>query len=388
MSKTSPPSASPVAATSSRPGGPALPSPALESGWAPPIPGTDGPASWVPCAVFDPDSSSWKTPQALLPLSPDGTGADALPTWPRSGLMCAGSVYAVAKPEPPWKGTGSGSGAGEPGARPSVCGNYNRKGASASSGDGLATQAAEAAWPRPTTEDGGWNGAVCHGGGSDNLTLIGAVRVAENEIGEEGRASRILKEAALPWPRPTAAPKGSETYGHGEGNPTLLGAARAAELSWPRPAASDDAGPRDPDGRRGMLLRDLIREEAWARPRASAAEDRTTKRTPSQDDRHGEYLGVQVQEEEPEGPWPRLTVSDGLGGHCPDTERTRGRQGSEPQKQVLGARLNPAWEESLLGWPIGLVSGLPWPEYGREVAERKREARRNGDGSRPDSPAE
>lgn len=319
-----------------------------------------------------------------------------------------------------------------------------------------------------------------------------------------------VRQDGLPWPRPTAEDKGSETYGHGEGNPTLLGAARAADLpwprpdasgansgesletwearrevvrargingngmgtppgiavrqeelvSWPRPAASDDAGPRDPDGKRGMLLRDLPRETSWprpkasdaekgspnqatrtgpalpgavcqeeipwARPRASASEDRTTKRTPSQDARHGEYLGVQVQEEEPEatwarprasaahnrttrrspsahrgdclalqaiehepeGPWPRLTVSDGLGGHCPENKQPTKRQGSQPQKEVLGARLNPAWEEALLGWPIGLVSGLPWPEYGREVAERKRAARRNTNGSRHDSPPE
>jgi len=38
---------------------------------------------------------------------------------------------------------------------PSVCGNYNRKGASANSGDGLATQAQFAVWPTPTAQPDG-----------------------------------------------------------------------------------------------------------------------------------------------------------------------------------------------------------------------------------------
>lgn len=163
------------------------------------------------------------------------------------------------------------------------------------------------------------------------------------------------------------------------------------ETSWPRPKASDaEKGSPNQATRTGPALPGAVCQEEipWARPRASAAEDRTTKRTPSQAAGHGEYLGVQVQEEEPETSWPRLTVSDGLGGHCPADKQPTKRQGSQPQKEVLGARLNPAWEEALLGWPIGLVSGLPWPEYGREVAERKRAARHSTSGSRPDSPPE
>lgn len=56
---------------------------------------------------------------------------------------------------------------------PTVCGNYNRKGASATSGDGLAT--AIAMWPTPTASDGTKGGRVTPRKSRDGGTLIEAV---------------------------------------------------------------------------------------------------------------------------------------------------------------------------------------------------------------------
>ena len=88
-------------------------------------------------ATFDPDSCSWRTRQPLLIAVSDEFSA----TWPRSGTMQNGecwermplerriveSVFGL------WLPT------------PTVSGNHNRKGSSATSGDGLATAVAKMA---------------------------------------------------------------------------------------------------------------------------------------------------------------------------------------------------------------------------------------------------
>lgn len=56
---------------------------------------------------------------------------------------------------------------------PTVCGNYNRKGASASSGDGLATWAAM--WPTPTASLSDKGGRITPRKGREGGTLIEAV---------------------------------------------------------------------------------------------------------------------------------------------------------------------------------------------------------------------
>jgi hypothetical protein len=256
--------------------------------------------------------------------------------------MLAGSVYAVRKLALPWRGTGSGSSGGEqPWARPSVCGNWNRVGASATSGDGLATQAlAEEPWPRPDATAA--NSGETVESWDARRERVRARGINGNGMGEPLGIAVQREEPAATWPRPTAADggRGSMTYGHGEANPTLLGAVlRAEEGSWPRPTATD--------GKAGTI--------------------------------HGTgsptLLGAA---REAEGSWPRPTCSDSTGGHCPE----------EKKPAILGATLNPAWVEILLGWPLGLVSGLPWTEHGREVAARRREARRSTPGSPPGSSPE
>ena len=125
-------------------------------------------------AKYDPDSRSWKTPQCSLVAGLDVFSA----TWPQWGMMRDGVSWELKRPAhltsdieygskpngETWptptahdaKDTGapSESRRKSPGLfacamqkipTPTVCGNYNRKGASPTSGDGLATWAARSA---------------------------------------------------------------------------------------------------------------------------------------------------------------------------------------------------------------------------------------------------
>ena len=124
----------------------AQPETALELTASDPASGKKWPESSV---RYDPASSSWKTVHCLweevLPWS-----SVILPTW---GMTRNGSVYRHPTAERPISGTGAGLW-----PTPTVCGNYNRKGASATSGDGLATAVLRRTWPTPTaTACKGWS---------------------------------------------------------------------------------------------------------------------------------------------------------------------------------------------------------------------------------------
>jgi len=93
-------------------------------------------------AMFDRDSSSWKTAQ----LSLLGDSGKSSVTWPRSGMTADGRCWALPMSGRRTAETGSGLW-----PTPTVCGNHNRKGASEHSGDGLATAVKK--WPTPTAND-------------------------------------------------------------------------------------------------------------------------------------------------------------------------------------------------------------------------------------------
>lgn len=117
-------------------------------------------------ASLDPHSSGWKTAQRSLL----GDSDELLETWPRSGMTRNGSAFLRESAERPISVTASGFW-----PTPTVCGNYNRKGASQNSGTGLATAVAMSlttnpsgstdsltargkAWPTPTaTSFKGWS---------------------------------------------------------------------------------------------------------------------------------------------------------------------------------------------------------------------------------------
>ena len=124
---------------------------------------------------YDPDSCSWRTHQCSLA----GDLEPYLETWPQWGLMRGGECWEQQTLAHHISGTESGSSVwiGTPTATmsersekfaegrmstpaefvknwptPTVCGNYNRKGSSPTSGDGLATAVQK--WPTPNSWDG------------------------------------------------------------------------------------------------------------------------------------------------------------------------------------------------------------------------------------------
>lgn len=100
-------------------------------------------------AKYDPASHSLKTAQ--LSLLADLIGCS--PTLPRSGLMRDGECWELPMLEAPTAATASGFW-----PTPTICGNYNRKGASKTSGDGLATSVTRRTYPTATaTAYKGWS---------------------------------------------------------------------------------------------------------------------------------------------------------------------------------------------------------------------------------------
>ena len=93
-------------------------------------------------AKYDPDLCSWKTAQCLL----FGEEPESLQTLPRSGITRDGMLWERPTLVPRISETESGSW-----PTLTVCGNYNRKGLSKTSGDGLATAVKK--WPTPTVHN-------------------------------------------------------------------------------------------------------------------------------------------------------------------------------------------------------------------------------------------
>lgn len=252
-----------------------------------------GPTSGAGFGTFDRDSSSWRTCRDLFgmdyPLS--------LETWPKRGSLRNGAVSARRMWERPTVESGYSS---WPTA--TVNGNYNRKGLSPTSGDGLATAVAQ--WPTPRAEDSESTGA--HRDTPDTLT-----------------------SATRQWQTPRAV------YGAGhagmESETHLTGQA----IAWQAPA-TDSFRSRGGERKDEMGLDQQAR--TWATPRSSVAENRTTKRTPSQKagrangGGHGEYLSVQAAE------------------HSFPPDQQTGRGGPRTPSGVV---LNPRFVEALMGLPDG-----------------------------------
>ena len=115
-------------------------------------------------ARFDPALRSWRTAQPSLL----GDSDEFSVTWPRSGMTAGGLCWELPTLAPPTSATDSGLW-----PTPTVCGNYNRKGASPTSGDGLATAVKN--WPTPTASLGTKGGRVTPRKSREGGTLIEAV---------------------------------------------------------------------------------------------------------------------------------------------------------------------------------------------------------------------
>ena len=174
-----------------------------------------GPTWRASLAKYDPDSCSWKTAQLCLL----GDSELSLVTWPRSGMTAGGQCWELPMLERRTRGTGFGFWLGTPTATmsvrsdrfkspgmtpaelvqqypergmwptPTVCGNYNRKGASATSGDGLATVVKK--FPTPTAT----NTKAHHMRGADH----GKEREARS-YGAIGQLNPTWVEWLMGWP--------------------------------------------------------------------------------------------------------------------------------------------------------------------------------------------
>ena len=122
-------------------------------------------ATWrASLARFDPGSCTWRTAQPSLLADSDECSV----IWPRSGMTAGGLCWELPTLKPPTSVTDSGLW-----PKPTVCGNYNRKGASTTSGDGLATAVKN--WPTPTASLGTKGGRVTPRKSREGGTLIEAV---------------------------------------------------------------------------------------------------------------------------------------------------------------------------------------------------------------------
>jgi len=121
-----------------------------------PTKGTYGPNCAESLAKFGPNGACWRMCQDSFQMMLDGSLEEFSGTWPRSGMMLSGTVYQLPPlvqiiaetesgfwPTPCKDGNGGSHGKAKLNrmlSTPTVCGDWNRKGASATSGDGINTQ--------------------------------------------------------------------------------------------------------------------------------------------------------------------------------------------------------------------------------------------------------
>ena len=143
-------------------------------------------------ARYDPTSHSLKTAQDSL--FSDLTECSVI--LPRSGSMRNGMCYQRPILERPTIETGCGL-LRETFPTPTVCGNYNRKGASATSGDGLATYVRK--FPTPTASAyKGWSPNHNRADTDDRIDYT--IEREAHELGQPGRLNPMWEEWLMAWP--------------------------------------------------------------------------------------------------------------------------------------------------------------------------------------------
>ena len=175
---------------------------------------------------YDLNSCSWRTHRSLWD---EDLSACSL-TLPKWGSMRDGVLSELLTLERPTAANDAGLW-----PTPTVCGNYNRKGASATSGDGLAT--AVKAWPTPTASLGTKGGRVTPRKGREGGTLIEAVsqRIYATPMARDWRSGKVSQATMERNSRPL-----SEQVG-GSLNPTWVEWLMGWPLGWTdlKPLAMD-----------------------------------------------------------------------------------------------------------------------------------------------------
>lgn len=142
-------------------------------------------------AKYDPDMRSWRTAQHSLLEDWE----EYSETWPRWGMTVDGELYLLPMPALPTEGNESGSW-----PTPTVCGNHNRKGASPTSGDGLATAVKK--WPTPNASDNRDRGNMSDPAIQRRISLgkqIGLLSMAVKEGPDGGSLNPTWVEWLMGW---------------------------------------------------------------------------------------------------------------------------------------------------------------------------------------------
>lgn len=292
-------------------------------------------------ASYDPALLSWKTSQRCL----DGEWAEYSETFPSSGTMRSGRLFAQATWAPH-------TAAIESSSWPTPCAR-DEKGAYTHHSQGGRDLSSEIRkWPTPIAsdangpreEDGkrspGLNTRVLTEWPTPTATGLGA----SNQRGGKKRHAQdstvSLPEAVRHWPTPRAADgdSGMETFFRGAENPTLLGAVRK---QWPTPTSGDgkNAGSRnlpDSDAHAGVSLTDAVIHGGSSTPR----EWSTPCATP-------------------------------YGRQKTGTDGAAIRPSLETRVKKPGMQLNPAWVETLMGFPIDWTAGPPVPAKRKKRGSRR-----------------
>lgn len=153
-----------------------------------------------PFVTFDRPSRSWKTAQQSFLVD----SVEFSETWPTWGMMRAGACCQHPPLVPATFGRGGGASAPIP--TPTVCGNYNRKGASLTAGDGLAMWVEK--WPTPRCSAGMTSRLRNMNGKVDGKRLEDSVAMVE---GPGGKLNPTWVEWLMGWPLGHSGSKRSVT---------------------------------------------------------------------------------------------------------------------------------------------------------------------------------
>jgi hypothetical protein len=189
------------------------------------------------------EDSFWGKFERSLMRRLDAIGStECTMTWVRSFTPAGQPVLRHVPSAPRISVNGS---TGAPWTTPTLCGNYNRKGASETSGDGLATQVA-ATWATPTTRD--WK---------DSGDLSGSMVRKDGKV----RMDVLPRQAWTTWPTPTAQPDNKSPEAHlamkkrmGERDGTFSNRTAITDLQVMAKAFGETPnGSQEPMAKRGAL---------------------------------------------------------------------------------------------------------------------------------------
>ncbi len=167
------------------------------------------------------------------------------------------------------------------------------------------------------------------------------------------------------WPTPTVDAANERKTRYAQGGTSLSYAVKM----WPTPQSRDGKGPpgKGCQERNGRMSSLPAAVKMWPTP---TARDRHSK-GPAEAHRHSPSLSYAVEI------WPTPTAGDSRGSRTSERAKELYSAGPTLLEKVWGDRpggkLNPNWEEWLMGWPIGwtALEPLPAPRFQKWLQQFK-----------------